>query len=554
MCCMGIIKVNIKNIIHFTMKRNLLFVGGLIALMSTISSCVDTPIPPRPTDVLPLSQQVLEYYQSTNSEEQDFTEGYSAYFDFSDGMEFAYKNTDTRANLKSITHTVAGNVNDWKVYSLAADKVTELNLSQTELFNKVIATKYKDMKAPIEGAIQQIVKDRKRALLITDFEEYDYDSQIKKDVIEQQAFATPYFQEWLRTGGVIKFYITDYKENKLNKKLFFIVFDSDDLELTNVIEKTIEGNNKIFREFLLSNTPCKVFTEYTPGRGGCYHDDSGSDIVTAVLETGSEPKYEKFAGMNVEFYPMGEAWSNVPVNVKSVKETPNSNYLGILSHLYIDLSEKDSYDIKNLKAKVYDVTDDLFSYSDNRAALRNTPDVSTDELGNPIVCFTTHPDAQFYYDATTGKLLSEYEYTKLATPAVEHLLKVNEDVFRQSYSEDPSKTHIVIDLDDAYLNATFVQNPNTFMYELADDVLANKIAELNHRTLRVDVCLGDSDYDINKLSELFSFESNLYYMNGKNLQKKLGVNECLYQSIRQVFQKDDLKPQDKVIYTYYMMD
>lgn len=537
------------------MKRNLLFVGGLIALMYTFSSCgEDTPTPLGPTDELPLSKQVLEYYQSTNSEEQDFAEGYSAYFDFSDGMEFAYKNADTRANLKSITHTVTGNVNDWKVYSLAADKVTELILSQTELFNKVIATKYKDIKAPIEDAMQQIVKDRKRALLISDFEEYGYDGPIKKDVIEQQAFATPYFQEWLRSGGVIKFYITDYKENNLNKKLFFIVFDSQDLRLTDIIERTIAGNTRNFEEFLLTASPYKVFTDYTPGRGGCYHDESGTDIVTAVLETGSEPKYEKYAGMNVEFYPMGEAWSNVPVNVKSVKETPNSNYLGILSHLYVDLSEKDSYDIKNLKVKVYDVTDDLFSYSNNRAALRNTPEVSTDESGNPIVSFTTHPDAQFYYDAATGKLLSEYEYTKLATPAVEHLLKVNEDVFRQSYSEDPSKTHIVIDLDDAYLNATFVQNPNTFMYELTDEVLANKIAELNHRTLRVDVCLGDSDYDIDRLSELFSFESNLYYMNGKNLQRKLGVNECLYQSIRQVFQKDDLKPQDKVIYTYFLMD
>lgn len=537
------------------MKRNLLFVEGLIVFMFTFSSCVDkTPTSIGPTDVLSLSQQVLEYYQSTNSEKQDFAEGYSAYFDFSDGMEFAYKNTDTRANLKSITHTVTGNVNDWKVYSLAADNVTELNLTQTELFNKVIATKYNDIKAPIEGAMQKIIKDRKRALLITDFEEYGYDSQIKKDVIEQQAFATPYFQEWLRKGGVIKFYVTDFKENNLNKKLFFIVFDSEDLELTEIVERTISGNNRNFADFLLTASPYKVSTDYTPGRGGCYHDESGTDIVTAVLETGDEPKYIKYAGMNVEFYPMGEAWSNVPVNVKSVKETPNSNYLGILSHLYVDLSEKDSYDIKNVKVKVYDVTDDLFSYSDNRAALRNTPDVSTDESGNPIVSFTNHPDAQFYYDATTGKLLSKYEYTKLVTPEVNHLLKVNEEVFRQSYSEDPSKTHIVIDLDDAYLDATFVQNPNTFMYELADEVLANKIAELNHRTLRVDVCLGDSDYDINKLSELFSFESNLYYMNGKNLQKKLGVNECLYQSIRQVLQNDDLKPLDKVIYTYFLMD
>ena len=196
MHCMGMNKVNINNLIHFTMKRNLLFVGGLIALMSTFSSCDRNTTPSiGPTDVLSLSKQVLEYYQSTNSEEQDFEEGYSAYFDFSNCIKLACDNTDTKANLDNITHTVTGNINDWKVYSLADDKVTELNLSQKELYERLAELRHNDIKAPIECAMRQIIKDRKRALLITDFEEYEYSDQFKKDKIRSADFAKSYFEE-----------------------------------------------------------------------------------------------------------------------------------------------------------------------------------------------------------------------------------------------------------------------------------------------------------------------------------------------------------------------
>lgn len=502
-----------------------------------------------PKDILPVSEQVKEYVEKDHIKPIAFNDGYSAYFDFSDGMEYAYRNNAIRTNLESITHTVTANSSEWNVYSMADKAVEKQNLSQTELFNKIIQTKYDKIMAPIEKTLAQIIDEEKRSLLITDFEEYDYDSQLNKNVVEQQAYATKYFKEWLNKGGVIQFFITDYKEKSLNKKLFFVVFDSNDLQLTDVIRKSLLGNETNYNEYLLSATPYNVYVDYSYGRGGNYHSPTGQDIVTEVIETSENDKYVNFVGLNAEFYPMGTPWIYVPGNIYNVKAMEGGVCEGILSHLYIDLSANDTYEIKNLALNVYDVTNDLNNYSVYRSALRNTPDISEDEMGNKIIQFNSHPDAQFYYDVFTGEMLEQVKYKEQPSPKFEKLLKINNRVFEKSKSENSKKTHIAATLEDAYQNVTFTYDQNQWLIP-QDPALQQQLNSLDGKIIRIDVCLGDNSFDYLKLDSMFSFDSKMFYKDGKEIRSNVGDNNCIYQSIRQVIQ--DINPQERVIYSYFM--
>ena len=72
--------------------------------------------------------------------------------------------------------------------------------------------------APIEKTLKKIADEGRPALLVTDFEEYT-----KEGVIYRQAYATPYFENWLKRGGDIQFYVTDYMEGSLRKHLYYVV-------------------------------------------------------------------------------------------------------------------------------------------------------------------------------------------------------------------------------------------------------------------------------------------------------------------------------------------
>jgi hypothetical protein len=144
----------------------------------------------------------------------------SAYFDFSDGMNWAYQNDTTKTLLQSIVNKITGD-NDMSVYSLANNNIIPLKKKQTELYNTIIdATSYQNQNAPIEKTLSKIVKDGNSAIMVTDFEEYTTNG-----TVQHQNFAKPYFEKWLSQGNDITFFITDYVENGLAKHLYYIIFD-----------------------------------------------------------------------------------------------------------------------------------------------------------------------------------------------------------------------------------------------------------------------------------------------------------------------------------------
>lgn len=536
-------------------KRLLLKVASIVGVVAMMAMCAcsgcnsggRTPSVKVKQDVLPVSQQVLEYFKSTMTEETEFADGYSAYFDFSDGMENAYGGANKTANkteAQKSLERVSGLVtedSEWKVYALYSGQVEEQHLDKAKLYKQLCKEKFEEKYAPIEHAVEQIVEENKRALLVTDFEDFTDD----RATLKGNPYLKGHFEKWLAKDGVIKFYITSFDEQQsgkqLKKKLFFVVFDSKDLELVTKFEKQID-NVEAYETFVLSNSTCMVQCEYPYGRGGNYHDKTGEDVVLGVVESG-DPKYTNYEGLNCEFYPITETWSRVPINVWGVSSGEDSDYEGLFTKIFVDLSPKDSYTIKDVELKVYDVTEDFDLYTNYQAAMRNTPDVSIEE-GETVVSFDSHPDACFYYDDTTGELLPEFEYSKKACDE-KKVLRINEERLLKGKNDNPEKTPIIIDLDEPYLNnALYQKDPKTGKTILNDQVLSDRIAELDDKMIRIDICLGKSEIDKTKLGDLFLFES---------LDKgSVTTNDCIEQSVEMMMKQ--LNSEGKVIYSIFVQN
>jgi hypothetical protein len=542
------------------MKKRLLFkvasIVGVVAMLFTLTAC---PPPQKdcPTDDTPMKQQVQKYLEHNQVEEvnHQFAPGYSAYFDFSDGMQFARDEQKTQY-YKKVADLITGFHDRWDVYSLANEQIEPLEFSQNDLWNKIMNVDCSELKAPINNALKKIVDDDKLALLVTDFEEYETSEVMGKSLIEQAPYATEDFEAWLSRGGVIKFYIMDYVEKPkslpaLEKKLFFVVFDNKDMELSTMIDKQfkptsasgLEEYNKNVKEYVLKSESFRVYTDYKGGNGGNYN---GQYDPMVVQEFGFYGDY------NTEFYAMGNRWDQVFEELYQAKSNDKACD-GLLSKLYIDLSDEESRNINQLDLRVTDITDDLEAYSQHQFAMRFKPQVVVDENGDTVAGFSLESDTACFFDQE-GHLLSEYEYDGSVAKTVikdRPLLEINQDIFRESRVESPEKTRIVIDFAKVFYEAYGLDE------ELDDDAWLNEdmlevIQSFSGRVLQVDVCVAMTDYDEDQ-SQVFNFQSHIWKKNteGKLERVQNAVNDCIYQSIQNVMQhSSQLNNKGKVIYTY----
>lgn len=491
--------------------KNVVAIGVVCALFTT--SCNNGP-----QDVLPVEAQITQYFQSKITANGTFNKGYSAYFDFSDGMPDAYRNDKTRDNLKSITQKVTGN--GWDVYGLGDWVIDTLRMSQTELYAKIIQSKYSAMRAPIEKALNAIIEGNKLSLLVTDFEEYGQNKKLK-----YQAFATKYLKTWLMRGGCVNFFISHYFEGKQPKHLYYIVFDNAQQELTNIIRDALAGRDNTNDFFCLTANPTCVATQYaTSNIGGNYHNALGEDLVTAVNET--DPRLEKYSnlkGIPAEFYPCGDSWGNIRENAKAMSELEgNDKYYALLRNLFVDCSNKDSYDVKSFNLKVTNVQKDFELYTVSQAALRNPVDSTRLDDGSFVIGYESHPDAKFYYNLETGKILDEFVYKTQPITEIYDMFMLRKDVMQESASRNNMQQEIVIDFSDNF------------------HAVNSSISEGD--LLRLDVLVDECSIDYDNIARLFSWGPDNHNVINRNLEE----------AIRNVLQDSEVMPRGKVIYSYFI--
>lgn len=532
------------------MKRKILpqltsFLGLVLLFMMGCNTdpCKDVAQPINP---LPFGEQVHQYLDRDHNEEGgSIVKGqYSAYFDFSDGMEKAYLSLDIR---EKVTHVAQmATTNNWKVYGLEENQVKTMdNWSGSELFNRIAYGRNIRNMAPIEKALMQIVNEKKPSLLVTDFEEYIKDEKMNAKGVEKYAYAKPYFENWLRMGGIIKFYAMNFKEGNLSKKLFFVAFDANDQQLVHDIEHVLQrSGEKNYAVYLLQTTPYKVFTDYPIGKGGNFARPNGADPLGFEFET--------FDGLNTEAYHITRAsWLQAAEVLMSYRTNARENYNGFLSKLYVDLSDTQSVNIERLSLKVSDVTEDFNSFTNHNFAKKFAPAKGE----NGMVELTC--EQAFFYDEK-GELLPYYQYNPKSSMDItnECFLEINQAQFDQSYRANPKRTEVVIDFGREYSDSTLFSNTNGDYQLLKRSQVKDK---LNGRVLRVDVCIAESgvaDSNYSQLDNFFNFESYPIKNGQKNKREKL-TNDCISQSVDLALhelQKAGSKEQNRVIYTYFIKD
>jgi hypothetical protein len=277
--------------------------------------------------------------------------------------------------------------------------------------------------APIEKTLKKIVDENRSALLVTDYEEYTPGHQIY-----QQAYATPYFEEWLKRGKDITFFVTDYKEGALDKHLYYTVFDDENHRLLKEIEDGLQGNPQNYKRFTLSMhnytiSPKKGGTSGAyagPCIGGTYHDGNGDDVVTGSVENGKDDGFNFLQGSRAELYTFDEDWQAIVDNARGQQEEEiplQYRFRHLFQNLFADFSNADSYQIKGLAVRMTDIGKDFELYMNWLTAMQYKPKTTVVEGEKEVEIPSESSD---YYDEQ-GNLLSEFDYVKQGDCRWRHL-------------------------------------------------------------------------------------------------------------------------------------
>ena len=476
-----------------TLKNYLRIIISAIFIVGLYSSCCKND----DGSNLSTKDSILSYF-TKDMNLQSGNVKWNAYFDFSDGMQLAYADADTKEVLKGVVNKLVGVSDKFDMYSLADDSIVSLPFKPTDLYNSIISSaSYNHQNAPIEKTLKKIVEEGRSALMVTDFEEYTTDK-----VVQHSAFATPYFDKWLSQGKDITFFVTDYVENGKNKHLYYIVFDDQKHKLLALIKDGFNGKPQNYKEYLLSTNAYSFKTNYlSEKQGGSYHDQEGNDNVTATIEDGDDESFFKDDTLKIEYYPFGTSWVDIVNNAKALSDAEMGKdvYTHLLGNLTADLSNEDSYIVKGLSVRVFNVEKDFSSYINNQIALA----AEKPEKG----------EANDYYDEN-GKLLSEYQYVPSEPQEIKDMLVFDKMSFDSSKGKDATKVALNIDLDSKFSGEIVGASPNDMM--------------------RVDIVIEECEPNYEALPALFSWDGN----------------NNLLESIKNTLQ--NVKPIGKPVYTYFL--
>lgn len=448
---------------------------------------------------------------------------YAAYFDFTGAMT-ACANPETEQTFNGICQKITGDATKFDIYKLGNTQISELTgeVRPAQIFAQLKSVQNNmEFYAPIEDALNKIVKEGRSAVLVTDFEEYTKDGQIYR-----QAYATPYFKTWLACGGDITFYVTDYNEGNIAKHLYYVVFDYNEHTLLKLVENALQGLPQNYKRFTLATNSYPMGTNYlAASKGGTYHDASGDDIVSMSNEDGGDDGFFRLDSLRAESYSFGASWQDIVTNAKAQTaengaDGQNGNdqpFTHLFRNLFIDLSHSDSYKINSLGVRVTDVNDDLEKYWAWTVAIQNKPVVKK-ENGEIVLDFTGHEKGENYYDEQTGCLLSEYDYSKGAGKIAEFkdILVFDSELFNNTYAKNPAAVELGIKFNPNFNGEILQLGEGDHIFRV--DIIVQSASICNQDTLR----------------ELFGWTGN----------------DCLLYSVKNVLQ--DMNPEGRPIYSYFI--
>jgi len=462
-----------------------------------------------------LNSRIAAYHDAVAADTNTRKGGSVAlYIDFSAGMHTAFANPEIKTLLGDCFNSILAD--QFEVYKLVSGQVTPLAVTNpTELGEKVNDPKeYLNTRAPIQMGVEKIVASNNDALLITDFEEFQNDKEVTNT-----AYLKISFSKWLAKGNTIHFFVANYAEGKVTKHIYFTIFSCGTPNAQSLLSKLEPKLSLLHTKFDLSIQSFKLSNDYTSERsGGIFYDPNGkSQVEKNVLDLKDGYVNGLKKGSSFEFYPLGVDWNTVAELHNSYKE--QGQFSDFFRKLWIDLSNEDSYVYGDFEVKVYDVSEDFTQFSKCQEVKNHKPKISKGSDGEAKFADNeTDPIATGCYNPD-GSLKPEWKFIP-GDPVVQtEVFTLNQALFHNTKSSDKKKTELGVSFDPKF-DVKNIQNPDGL--------------------LRVDVVLKTAQPNLaNPTLEQFKWTN----VNGV-------PNTALRESIVNTLQ--DLKPEHKVIYSYYI--
>ncbi|WP_344851664.1 hypothetical protein [Pedobacter jeongneungensis] len=457
----------------------------------------------------------IEAYHNVTTPGNEIKRGTPAlYIDFSSGINKAFSDPTIKNMMSACFNTILAQ--QFEVYKLGSNKISLLNVANTtELGQQVSDPKqYADIWAPLQSSVEKIVADNSDALLITDFEEWQ-----KNIEVTNTAFLKIPFSKWLEKGNSIHFFIADYKEGKVNKHLYFTIFSSGNPDAGSMISKLESKLAPSTTRFDLSNTAYQLSTGYPSEKsGGIFYDDTAkSDKAKNVLDLKEGYLNGTKSGHNFEFYPLGLDWKNID-QLHSTYAAQNQ-FNDFFRKLFIDLSNEDSYTFGNFSVKVSDVTTDFENFAKAEEAKKHQPKLSKGSNGEAKFSDKESDAIALACYNTDGKLKAQWVYKTQPSNPLNEVFTLNQTLFSNTRAANPKHAELGVAFDPKF-SAANIRNPDGL--------------------IRVDILSNTATPNLQG-AKMAKFE----WINAKNIP-----NTALSESIKNTLQ--ELKPVDKVVYSYYI--
>jgi hypothetical protein len=502
--------------------RNFIRIMGLLGLFA-ISACKGSG-GPRSEDPFAATNfnlydqdlgKRIEAYHHANTPGSETKKGTPAlYIDFSSGINKAFSDPTIKSMMSACFNTVLAR--QFEVYKLGSNKISLLNVANTtELGQQVSDPKqYADVWAPLQATVEKIVAGNSDALLITDFEEWQ-----KNIEVTNTAFLKIPFSKWLGKGNSIHFFIADYKEGKLNKHLYFTIFNGGHPDAGSLISKLESKLSLSTTRFDLSNSAYQLSTAYPSEKsGGIFYDETAkSDKAKNVLDLKEGYINGLKNGQDFEFYPLGLDWKNID-QLHSTYAVQNQ-FNDFFRKLFIDLSNEDSYTFGNFSVKVSDVTADFENFAKAEEAKKHQPKLAKGNNGEAKFSETESDAIALACYHADGKLKEQWIYKTQASSPLNEVFTLNQTLFINTRASNPKHVEFGVAFDPKFSVAN-IHNPEGL--------------------IKVDILSNTATPNLQG-AKMAKFE----WVNAKNTP-----NAALSESIKNTLQ--ELKPADKVVYSYYI--
>lgn len=490
------------------MKKTTIAIG-LFAALSALQCNPDPFRDFNPYDT-ELGSRIDAYHDTKYPESMIQKDKQSMYIDFSTGIQIAFNTPQNKELLTKVFNTLLGT--ELQVFKLGSKNIDPMPNITGQIIYK--SEEYKDKYAPITKAVKDIIIQNREAFLITDFEEYDL-TTAKAEEITKKAYLIDDFKKWLKNGNSIRFYVSDYIENKTTKHLYYAVFYTSNSDILPKVSNALA----VLPHFDLTNKGYQLSQGYeTTTSGGIFYDaTAGTDVAKNVLELDKKKYINGFTEhKNYEFYPLLPDW-------EYIEKTKNElQFKDFFRKLFIDLSNTDSYNISDLDVKVYDITNDFELFAKCLKVAEQKPIVTKNKNGENLLSADENDDITLACYDDKGKIKKEWIYKPIITPSIPDLFTLNKKLFTNSKnSSNNKKAEIAVSFDSKF-NIKNIDNPNGL--------------------LRVDIVIKSAQANSATKSNLFKWNSTI----------SSTENIALYESIQNTLADPKINPTNTVIYTYYI--